>query len=142
MYGTFNQPDLINIAKYLDHRTGVFTSPQEDNADHTVTCCEEFAQHFARKIVQICSDLDAVIVSGPVNKTMAPACSVLMDEFQFLQPDDVVRILGEVMATTCLPDPCLPWLIKTARKGLVEWVGGVTNVSLHQGRIPSCLRRQ
>ena len=63
-----------------------------------------------------------------------------MGGFQSLQPDDVVRLLGEVMATTCLLDTCPSWLIKATRKGLVDWVGGVVNASLQQGRIPSCLK--
>ena len=64
-----------------------------------------------------------------------------MGELQFLQPDDVVRILGEVKFTLCLQDPCPSWLINTARKGLTKAVGGVLSDSLQEGRIPSCLKK-
>ena len=64
--------------------------------------------------------MDAVVVSSPVNATVAPSCLVLMDEFQFLQPDDVVKTLGEVKATRCPLDPFLSWFIKAARKRTVD----------------------
>lgn len=35
--------------------------PQKRNADHTASHCEGFSQHFADKIVQIYSDLDAAV---------------------------------------------------------------------------------
>ena len=54
---------------------------------------------------------------------LPPASPVLMDEFQFLQPD-AVRILREVRATMFLLDPCLSLLLKAARKRLADWVGG------------------
>ena len=54
----------------------------------TVACCEKFAQHFAGKIARIHSDLDAVVKTSSVDVTVAPACLVLMDKFQFLQPHD------------------------------------------------------
>ena len=37
-------------------------------------------------------------------------------------------------------DPCPSWLIKAARGRMADWVWGVVNVSLQQGRILSCLR--
>ena len=55
--------------------------------------------------------------TDPVDETMAPACPVLMDKLQFLQPDDVDRILGLVKATICLLDLCLSWFVKAAREG-------------------------
>ena len=65
-----NRPvELFQMVKSLLH-----AGPQDDKADHTVA---QFAQHFAGEIAQICSDLDAVAVSGPVNVTVAPACPVL-----------------------------------------------------------------
>ena len=46
--------------------------PQEDNAEHTASRCEEFLQHCAGKIAQIYLDLDAVVDSGLVNVTLPP----------------------------------------------------------------------
>ena len=79
--------------------------------------------------------MDAVVDSDHVNVTVAPPCLVLMDEFQFLQPNYVVRTLGEMRAITCLLDHCPSWLIEAARKALVDLVGGVVNASLQREAI-------
>lgn len=67
--------------------------PQVDNADHSVARCEEFAQHFAGRIAQVLSDLDAAADPSPSNVTVPPACPVLMNEFPFLQSNGLVRTL-------------------------------------------------
>lgn len=59
------------------------------------------ALHFAGKIAQIRSDLDAVVDTDAVNFMPLP-CPVLMDDFQFMQSQDG----GEVKANTCLFKPC------------------------------------
>ena len=59
--------------------------------------------------------MDAVVNTGPVDVTVAPACPVWMDGFQLLQPDDVDKTLGEVKATICLLGTCPSWLIKAAQ---------------------------
>lgn len=84
--------------------------------------------------------MDAAVDTGPVSIPVALACPVLIDECQFLEPDDADRSLGKVKTTTCLLDPFPSWLIKAIRKGLVKWVGGVVNVSLQHGRITPCLK--
>ena len=61
---------------------------------------------------------------------MASACPVLMNNFQFLQPNDMDRTLGEVKATTCLLDLC-PY--KSFQKG-------VDNAPFQQCTIPACLK--
>ena len=86
----------------------------------------------AGKVAKIRSHLVAVVDSGTVSVTMAPACPVLLDEFQFLQPSDEVRTLGEVRATMYLLFPCSSWLLKVVEKGLTKWVEGVVNASLQR----------
>lgn len=43
--------------------------PKEEKANHSVAHCEESAHYFARRITQICSDVDAILDTGPVNVT-------------------------------------------------------------------------
>ena len=66
----------------------VHAPTKEQNIDHSTTRCEEIA-HFADKVTRIRYDLDAVIDTDPVDVTLAPACPVLMDTFQLVQPDAV-----------------------------------------------------
>ena len=37
-------------------------------------------------------------------------------------------------------DPCPSWLIKAARGEMADWVRGVVNASLQQGRTSACLK--
>ena len=62
---------------------------------NSIAHCEEFAQHFADKIVWICSDLGAPFDADPVDVTLTPACSVTMDTFQSVHPEGVDKTLRE-----------------------------------------------
>uniref|UniRef100_A0A803TKZ4 Reverse transcriptase domain-containing protein n=1 Tax=Anolis carolinensis TaxID=28377 RepID=A0A803TKZ4_ANOCA len=106
-------------------------------SDISATRCSEFTHHFADKVAQIRSDLDAGLDALPGEVAEASVCSILLDSFQLVQPDDVDKILGAVRATTCALDPCLPWLLKQASGGLVDWL----IASLGQGKFPSSLKQ-
>ena len=47
------------------------------------------------KIARIRPDLDAVVDSGPMDITVALAGPLFLDNYQFPQPDDLIRSLGE-----------------------------------------------
>ncbi|KAF7239025.1 Heparan-alpha-glucosaminide N-acetyltransferase [Varanus komodoensis] len=65
--------------------------------------------------------------------------NLIMDEFQFLRPDDVDKVLGRVRPTTCLLDPCPSWLINNTKHGIGTWILEVVNASLRDGRVPAPL---
>ena len=48
-----------------------YADPQEEIADDTVAHYEESEKYIAGKITWICSDLDAVVDTSPVNTTLA-----------------------------------------------------------------------
>uniref|UniRef100_A0A803TWG0 Reverse transcriptase domain-containing protein n=1 Tax=Anolis carolinensis TaxID=28377 RepID=A0A803TWG0_ANOCA len=109
--------------------------------DSSATRCSEFAHHFADQVAQIRSDLDASLEALAGEVTEASVCSILWDSFQFVQPDDVDKILGAVRATTCALDPCPSWLLKQASGGLVDWFVAIINAFLGQGKFPSSLKQ-
>ena len=51
---------------------------------------------------------------------MALASPFLMDLFQFVESENVDRILEEKRATKHILHPCAPQIIKVAGEGLVE----------------------
>ena len=65
---------------------------------------------FAGKVTLIHSNLDTVVLTGPVGVTLVPACSVTMDMFQLMQFGDVDMILGDSKTTTCVLDQWSPTL--------------------------------
>ncbi|XP_053144015.1 zinc finger protein 213-like [Hemicordylus capensis] len=42
-----------------------------------------------------------------------PSCSVRLDQFQSVIPEDVDKLLGAVRSTTCSLDPCPTWLLQS-----------------------------
>ena len=58
--------------------------------DCSSACCDEFAIHFEGEITQICNGLDSTVTaeSEDVSSVLCLG-QVLMDEFQFLRPEDV-----------------------------------------------------
>lgn len=91
------------------------------------------------KVIWICSALEA-LSSGYRSCwcNFGPAHRALMDTLQSVQPDDLDRILADMRAMICILDPCTSWLIKAARGELAEWVRGVLNTFLLQGRLLAC----
>uniref|UniRef100_A0A803SN06 Reverse transcriptase domain-containing protein n=1 Tax=Anolis carolinensis TaxID=28377 RepID=A0A803SN06_ANOCA len=113
---------------------------QDGIPDNSAARCEAFARFFADKVALIRSGFDTILTAVSEDVTRAPACPILMDSFQLVQPEDVDKVLGEVRATTCILDPCPSWLIKEARGGLAEWVKVVVNASLQEGIFPASLK--
>ena len=70
--------ELFQAVKDLLHH-----GSKEENEEHSVAHCAEFAQTFCK---QNYSDplWFGVVYEGPVGVPMPPACPMLMDEFQFL----------------------------------------------------------
>lgn len=64
-----------------------------------------------------------------MDATVAPACPVEINTFDLVQPNGMNRIHGEANAT-CVLDPCLSGVIKTARGEAAEWVREGANASL------------
>uniref|UniRef100_A0A803TS28 Reverse transcriptase domain-containing protein n=1 Tax=Anolis carolinensis TaxID=28377 RepID=A0A803TS28_ANOCA len=116
-------------------------TPQTAPTDDVAEKCEAFSQFFSKKIALIRSELDATVDAISEDVARAPACPILMDSFQSVQPEDVDKVLGEARATTCILEPCPSWLVKEARGGLVEWVRVVVNASLREGRLPTGLKQ-
>uniref|UniRef100_A0A803TP95 Reverse transcriptase domain-containing protein n=1 Tax=Anolis carolinensis TaxID=28377 RepID=A0A803TP95_ANOCA len=108
--------------------------------DNSAARCEAFARFFADKVALICSGFDTILTAVSEDVTSAPACPILMDLFQLVQPEDVDKVLGEVRATTCILDPCPSWLVREARGGLAEWVKVVVNASLRESVFPASLK--
>uniref|UniRef100_A0A803SUT5 Reverse transcriptase domain-containing protein n=1 Tax=Anolis carolinensis TaxID=28377 RepID=A0A803SUT5_ANOCA len=133
---TNRSSELFRVVGELHHPSQGGGAP-----DSLATRCSEFAHHFADKVAQIRSDLDASLEALPGEVTEASVCSILWDSFQFVQPDDVDKILGAVRATTCVLDPCPSWLLKQASGGLVDWFVAIINASLGQGKFPSSLKQ-
>uniref|UniRef100_A0A803THC7 Reverse transcriptase domain-containing protein n=1 Tax=Anolis carolinensis TaxID=28377 RepID=A0A803THC7_ANOCA len=113
--------------------------PQDGIPDNLAAHCEAFAQFFTDKVALICSGFDTILTAISKDVARAPACPILMDSFQLVQPEDVDKVLGEVRATTCILDPCPSWLVREARGGLAEWVKVVANASLREGIFPASL---
>uniref|UniRef100_A0A803T068 Reverse transcriptase domain-containing protein n=1 Tax=Anolis carolinensis TaxID=28377 RepID=A0A803T068_ANOCA len=133
---TNRSSELFRVVGELLHPPQVGGAP-----DISSTRCSEFAHHFADKVAQIRSDLDAGLDALPGEVTEASVCSILWDSFRLVQPDDVDKILGAVRATTCALDPCPSWLLKQASGGLVDWFVRIINASLEQGIFPSGLKQ-
>lgn len=77
------------------------------SADNTsAACCDRFAIHFANEVLQIHSGLD----SGLVDEGLMGMQLVSFSE-------DVDKIRGHIMPTTCVLDPCHhSWLLESANR--------------------------
>ena len=114
--------------------------PPSGGEEHTGARCDEFVKHFAEKVDQIRSDLDATLaVTSDVPGESV--YSIIWDSFQLVEPEDVDRILCSVRPASCPLDPCPAWLIRSAREGLAEWTGRVVNSSLREGVLPPALKQ-
>ncbi|KAF7252305.1 hypothetical protein EYD10_02240, partial [Varanus komodoensis] len=119
----------------------VHPGPKKVPVPPSITRCDDFAQHFKEKIAQIHHELDSTSDSDSVGEVpMLPSGHILLDEFQLLWPNDVDKVLGQVCPTTCLLDPCRPWLLSKAKHGIGAWILEVINAYLRDGWMPASLK--
>lgn len=57
--------------------------------------CEVFARLTAYESMSIFSDWDTVVDTSPVEATLAPVSTVIMNTFQFIQPENEDGNFGE-----------------------------------------------
>lgn len=107
---------------------------------HSVAHCDSFANYFTGIIDCIRSDLDGKLNVQNLDVLACPSCPVLRDCFRLVQSKDADRILQHVRPMSCLLNPCLSWLIKSARVGSGGWLMPIVNSSLTSGVIPAVLR--
>ncbi|XP_053109346.1 chemokine-like protein TAFA-5 isoform X2 [Hemicordylus capensis] len=69
-----------------------------------------------------------------------PSCSIRLDLFQSLMPEDVDKLLGAMQPTTCSLYPCLTWLLLSNREIFGGGLANIINSLLWEGRMPPCLK--
>uniref|UniRef100_A0A803TFX4 Reverse transcriptase domain-containing protein n=1 Tax=Anolis carolinensis TaxID=28377 RepID=A0A803TFX4_ANOCA len=111
-----NRPaELFRVVRGL-----LYPISQDEIPDNSAARCEAFARFFADKVALIRSGFNTILTAASEDVTRAPACPILMDSFQLVQPEDVDKVLRlwtRMRATTCILDPCPSWLVRETRKG-------------------------
>ncbi|XP_053109988.1 uncharacterized protein LOC128326693 isoform X1 [Hemicordylus capensis] len=94
-------------------------SPLNQNLEASVTRCGVFNEFFTDKISWIQADLDGdstINLMSELEVSDNSSYTIRLDQFQFVTPDDVDKLLGAVRPTTCSLDPCPTWLVLSSRE--------------------------
>lgn len=73
--------------------------------------------------------------------SIATSSPTLWDPFQVMRAANADRMLAGVHLATCPLDPCPPWLVKLGWGGVIGWVQGVVNASLHERAMSVALKQ-
>ncbi|KAF7251687.1 putative RNA-directed DNA polymerase from transposon BS [Varanus komodoensis] len=91
--GKLRPAELFRVVQGLVH-----PGPKEDLVPPSKAPCDDFARHFREKIAQIRHEVDTTSESEVSGETpMLLSGPELLDEFQLLRPDDVDKVLGQVL---------------------------------------------
>ncbi|XP_053120685.1 uncharacterized protein LOC128331367 [Hemicordylus capensis] len=126
--------ELSQVVKSL-----ISTSPVSNQLPE-VLCCDALSEFFADKIC-IRANLDSTFSAGSTKEVSSnPSCSIRLDQFQSVIPEDVDKLLGAVWSTTCSLDPCPTWLLRSSREIIRGGLVNIINALLREGKVPPCLK--
>ncbi|XP_053161285.1 ornithine transcarbamylase, mitochondrial isoform X2 [Hemicordylus capensis] len=120
----------------------LISTPSVSNQFSEVLCCDALSGFFADKIPCIWANLNSTFSAGSTEEVSSnPSCSVRLDQFQSVIPEDVDKLLQAVQPTSCSLDPCPNWLLRSSReiiRGGLQIEAG-QHLSVMSRRLPSSL---
>lgn len=132
------------IVSARSRQTGLFSEvqgflqsvPMMVEGEYSVVRCDAFTNYFAGKIDHVHSELNAGLTIQNLEMQERRPCPVLWDRFQFIQSEDVGRILQSMRPTTCSLNRCPSWLLKSASAGLGDWLQSIVSASVTSAVMP------